>query len=439
MIQCTIADRTYTNIIGPCAFNSKFISSKTENVFIAFSENGFYILFQADEDLRNIKVNRFVMECLYSHIMSFDKKVKKIQIYMKDDPFWEYLYPLPTLPPRVQRVGFANFSILTSKANINILYAEISKHAYSLIIPTFLPPSASYMDSITNISESVQFSVAKILIDNIPIYINNLRTYFQEIYHKQGNEFIPNIFMEKYNFVLEYSIDRIVMEALDPLYALKQALQLTFNRETVFLYRIPYRIGINLDYVFLNGPQSEQFLSDPTSTVNIFISSASVGDVNIDKCMEYLRQFLVSPLWQKTDFIPINDDDPTNSVLFGMAEIFGRETWTCPIIAFQHMEKTLAIFTMNALKSDNFIKHIRDEQPNGKFKKGVTSAWLPDCYYSIFTFEQSEKTIINHIEIIGWDFDPELNGLTKRQFALLSSQKLANFVSFIKMKTDISE
>ena len=434
MTELTIGDKTYTKMIGPCNFHSRYLPQKTESVYVILTEKGFYLLFTVEAEGQDFTVDRLVLEILYSHILLIDKRVKRMEIHTKEEPMWEFIYPPPKKSPRIQRYGFSTFSLVSKKSNLNILYNEIYKKSPALLLTSFFPPAAIFRDSMVSISEGVQFSVPRFFLEIIPDFMRNINTIFQRVKEKHGNDYIQHIFAEKYNFELEFSQERLVMEAIDPLYALKQALVVTYNRESVILYRFPFQININVDYAFLTGHEAEQFLIDPPSTVSIFISSATIGDVENNECMEVLNEFLNSPLYPKTEFIDI---DESKAIRFGMTQIYGRETWVCPFISYQRMDPTLSILSINALKSDNFIKAIREMQPYGKFRKGVTSGYLPDCYYSIFTFEHNMRTIVNHIEIVGWDFDTELVNVNKRQFAILSSQKLGAFLSYLKMKKDI--
>ena len=415
-----------SNVIGPAIFRAKLVTQKTQNVFIVFKFDAFYLLFSDENSPPGQQnVNRIMMEVKYSNIASIENNIKIITIKFNEEPFWEYAIPCAQ-PPKFQKSGFSTISISSKKQHIQMIKSEIYSHATNLLSVTVFQPQ-----SITRQSISVPFSVPTGLFGSISLYTTIAHSCISSEGPHRHTERCQKCFLEKYNFELEFTNERLMMECIDPLYALKNSQTIHYNNQIYPLYRSPFQFLINLDYATVTGKESEKFVSDPPATVSIFRTSSAIHKIPIEHAMHYLHEFLVSELWQKTEF----EYDHMQSVNFCMTQIYNRETWTCPCITFETKNTNFGVFSINALKSDNFARVFRNSQNFGKFKKGISTVWLPDCYHSIFLFEiKNDFLHIHNIEFIGWDFDPEINHSTKESFAIQRSYPLGNFISFIQNK-----
>ena len=409
-----------SQLIGPLMFRTKSTAKKTVPVYIKFRNECFLIIF-ISETPENGKeyANRNILEICYNKIILIDSIIKIITINLSEEPFWKLLQPDQC--PTFQKYGFTNFSLTAKKAQIMEIRNKIYKKSPRLLAVSLMVPIGVKPEEMTLRSGNLGFILPPGLFDAIPFFTA------QAIQSSTSYDFSKS-FAENYHFDLEIPAMSIATESVDPIFTLKQLSNVHFSTKVVNYYKSSFKYAVNLDFTLLRSPEADALVSDPPISVNVFRSTTAVGKIPIEAAMITLKEFITTGLWQRTDEVSSHD-----KISFWMTKIYNRDTWTVPCVSFESSNQSYGVFTLNMMKSKNFIHLVRDAQAFGQFKKGDGSAWLPDIYNSVFIFHViQELLVIENIEVIGWDFDPELSGASFESLAVQRGQCIANLASYIQ-------
>ncbi|EAY14359.1 hypothetical protein TVAG_026800 [Trichomonas vaginalis G3] len=296
----------------------------------------------------------------------------------------------------------------------------IFTHNPRLLFVQTVPPPMDITAQLPIQSISVEFIYPSFLYESIS---DRAKKAFTDL--SQFN--IANVFSEKYCFVLDLPATKISNEAVDPLIMFSELMHFQYSSKKACLYRHPFEFDMNFKWKNLSSPDSDPFLFDPPSTLNIYLSSLAMNiPLTIQQIMKLTELFIENNLWNNIDIVHQNQ-----SIKLYMCEIYNRDLWTCPLVSFIFSQEDYGYIVFSMLRSDSFVQRVRSKQI-GKFKKGVCLNWLPDGYSAgFFFFKRDNMILLEFIETIGWDFDPELADKTPEQYALNRSMTVANLASFI--------
>lgn len=421
-----IDDLSLTNeCISDIKMNSHVSRYKHDNVHLFFTQENFYVLFPSDKDKE--KVYEIAMEISYSHILCMDPQIKKFSIILNTEPYWTVL---PDFTRRYQKFGFNSLSFNSTKKIIEQIVQTVYKKNQKLLLVRTIPISSDIQIQPKISSEASIFEFPELIYSTIdkqiPIAI--------DILTKKSPE---DAFLSQYGFLLEYSPNILAMEAIDPIALFHEVSSLQYTSFQKELFRHPFCFKMNYDYLVLSSPEADNYLFNSPGTVNIYRGSLSMNLTSqIPQIMNMIMSFVTMNLWQDADLVYQEQDadmmhmKPT--IKLWMAKLYNRELWTAPLISYETMEHNCGSITFSMIKSNNFVRAVRDNQKCESFKKGVNSNWLPDGYCAGFFVIQKEMTIVlEYIEAIGWDFDPEFFEKKHESLALERAMTVANLASFI--------
>jgi hypothetical protein len=114
-------------------------------------------------------------------------------------------------------------------------------------------------------------------------------------------------------------------------------------------------------------------------------------------------------------------------------QMHDRASWIVPAVSLALTTKSECVRCFAIVPCESFVKKMHESHP-GRFQGGRGRFWLPECYNAAFLLTRNGKLItVQFLEIIGWNFDPELQKETMGLFARRVGVVVAQFASFCSM------
>jgi hypothetical protein len=343
----------------------------------------------------------------YLDICAISIVATHVTIGLSDDPQWRNLTQTQ-LPPFV-RHGFRTL-VFSGDARLRTsLIQRLSRRSRHVLIPgTDGSPILSQPPF-----ELPDFELPAISDDDLSA--------------KARSAGIPdeNDFFDNFGFHFSMPSDQTTIAGLNSLMCFSLMSEFHFTRQFC-LFKGPSRsFPARVDWAQLSGAAAARFENSP-SAITAFRALTSIEFPNLEAAAGHLEEFLQNSLFQNMATV-----GRTDRAAFWMWEVHNRPSWTCPAISMTIEAPEFFVLGLNILPCDSFVSHYHQSH-SGRFKEGHRHAWLPEMVNAAFVLRRMGRVlVIQFLEVIGWTFDPELEGRTMTDLAVEIGEVVARFASYL--------
>jgi hypothetical protein len=394
--------------IGPLVLTAPSSTLPMHSVHLVLKSDYLVVLFLQGATDSSVRNNVTIIQ--YSEIESMAKKAHRLTLGLTTDPIWQNITE-PKVPHFV-RSGFATIVLDGDRAFLQRLTRHFARHC-----PKVLIHAVSKSCILPRLPVCVKFTVPDDLARVIVMSARLLST----------GAAAENDFFDGLGFHFAMPVDQLVIAALTAASSVTLLDPFQFTQRNCLFDGPVASFPTEVAWAILSSATASQFDHCP-ATVTAIRAVTAIEYPNFRAACSRLEQFIEAALWQDMKKV-----GQSGHFSFWLMKIHGQDYWTVPAVSIVLTAKDYFIVAFNIVPCDSYVRAFHQSHA-GRFKEGQGHFWLPELFNAVLMLQKDGARVrVQFCELVGWNFDPELQKSSMFAFAMDLSVVVAKFASYLML------